>query len=897
MKNAVAIARRAGLWIVLLLLGFAVRGQITIKGTVRNTAQEIIPFANVYLQTADTTTVLAFAGTDEQGQFLLEHDTPGHFILNVVSLGYTAYRESVALTAAGMQRDIILEAQDYTLREVTVTAEVPIIIREDTLIFNAASFADGSEAVVEDLLKKLPGFEVAEDGGIRINGKSIEKVMVEGDDLFKKGYRMLTKNLSAELIDNVEVLNDYHENVLLKDIEDSDKVAVNLTLDKERVAVFFGNAELGHSAAEFYESRINLISFLGDWKFYSLTNMNNTGKDPNGDFSDFLPANAYQSGEESVFGAESGARYLIERRPQVPELKAERVNFNNAEFTSLNFIHSPHEKTKIRGMAYFSADESDFFRDMQQEYFLPNGNLSIEERFQMRNRQKAAAIELDIRHEIGEQESLDYTGKYSRATSGAFSQLQFNDDRILESLDYDQQTLEQRLNYTRKLNDRQVLLLDAFYGREDKPQWYRVGNAAFAGLFNDDHTVDSLQQLSRNRVNVSGLTAKLLSKKGAANWEHRLGLTHSTQYFRSDLSAFEQSLELGIPADTYTNDLKLGQTDLWAASAYRHQLSSRFSLSGTLEGHYLLTRRDDLNREQPTPGQYRDLYLIPKIGFKWEPDKKNKIVGRYTYGTDLPSLLDIFSGKVLTGYRNLKQGADRWQPLKTSTLFANYAYGGWSSSFLFNANILYAKAHQYFSSRTEIGPELIQASGTILENAGFLNAGLSLDKYFKSLGSNVKLTASYARNTYQNALNDGALRQVHLDAISLGGEIRSVFAGIFNFHTGFNQQASIYNASGSNKIERTFLDIQIQLGKRFSLHWENDRYTFRRSFQPGQIAYFSDLELQYNFKKEGLLLTFLINNIFDNKVFMANTVTDTDIAQVSFRLIPRYALLKLQFRF
>src|SRR5690606_5979425 len=102
----------------------------------------------------------------------------------------------------------------------------PISIKKDTIIFKASAFTDGTEQTVEDLLKKIPGVYIDSDGTIKVGNQEIEKLMVDGDDLFEKGYRVLSKNMPAYPIERVELFQNYSNNPLLKNIEDSNNVAL-----------------------------------------------------------------------------------------------------------------------------------------------------------------------------------------------------------------------------------------------------------------------------------------------------------------------------------------------------------------------------------------------------------------------------------------------------------------------------------------------------------------------------------------------------------------------------------------------------------------------------------------------------------------------------------------------
>lgn len=121
--------------------------------------------------------------------------------------------------------DIELLSKSVELEEIVINSVRPITINGDKIIFDARSFSQGNEEVVEDLLKKIPGLSVASDGTIRVGHREIEKVMINNDDIFDRGYKILTKNMPASPIDKVELLQNYSNNKHLKGIENSDKAA------------------------------------------------------------------------------------------------------------------------------------------------------------------------------------------------------------------------------------------------------------------------------------------------------------------------------------------------------------------------------------------------------------------------------------------------------------------------------------------------------------------------------------------------------------------------------------------------------------------------------------------------------------------------------------------------
>ena len=112
--------------------------------------------------------------------------------------------------------EITMMPKTVGLKEVIIKREPPMVIKSDTVQFNAGSFRNAETRKLEDLLKNISGFTVDANGRISFNRKPVEKVLVEGDDIADQGYRLITKNLSAGLVDKVQVIDNYNDNRLLR---------------------------------------------------------------------------------------------------------------------------------------------------------------------------------------------------------------------------------------------------------------------------------------------------------------------------------------------------------------------------------------------------------------------------------------------------------------------------------------------------------------------------------------------------------------------------------------------------------------------------------------------------------------------------------------------------------
>ncbi|MFO7745286.1 MAG: carboxypeptidase-like regulatory domain-containing protein, partial [Psychroflexus sp.] len=212
-------------------IGMFVYGQTQIQGKVTDSLNQPIAYANILLQEAEGHKILKFTSTNQEGDYQFSTEKTGIFKLAFISMGYAKKEVQVEISGEeSITLNVILFEEEFQLEEVIIQDELPISVKKDTIIFNADSFRRGTEVVVEDLLKNLPGVEVDGDGTIRVGNREIERLMVGGDDLFEKGYKVLSKNMTSDAVDKIEIYDKYSNNRLLKGIEESDRVAMNIKL-------------------------------------------------------------------------------------------------------------------------------------------------------------------------------------------------------------------------------------------------------------------------------------------------------------------------------------------------------------------------------------------------------------------------------------------------------------------------------------------------------------------------------------------------------------------------------------------------------------------------------------------------------------------------------------------
>ena len=248
----------------------------TLSGTVLDSQQETIVGGNAVLFTQQGKQVTG-STTDAEGNFRLRNLSPGSYALRVSFVGYKEYTTIIKIPYSGSLR-IVLEEDSQLLNTVTVEARAAdMTIKGDTVGFNADAYHVGQGAMLEDLIKRIPGAEVSSSGSITINGKSVDKILVEGKEFFSGDTKVATKNLPAEVVDKLELLDRSSEQSRMTGFDDGDEETVlNLTFKASHKTGLFGNLFAGYGTNNRYEANATINNFTGKNRLTFIAGSNNT---------------------------------------------------------------------------------------------------------------------------------------------------------------------------------------------------------------------------------------------------------------------------------------------------------------------------------------------------------------------------------------------------------------------------------------------------------------------------------------------------------------------------------------------------------------------------------------------------------------------------------------------
>lgn len=320
----------------------------TLEGVLKDKEAVALNGATIYLQSIKDSIPIAYGITNKRGEFSLRVN-PGEdskIIFNIASLGYEPYIKNVNVPSGGELNmgQIVLDNQVEELDVITIIARAPpVIIKKDTIEYNADSFKTLPNDKAEDLLKKLPGVDIDIDGNITVNGIEVEAINVDGMKFFgEKNGEIALKNLPSNVISKVQVTDYKTDNQKFTGEEsDSGTKEINLKIKKGKNRATFGDVKLGYGTDDKYQANANVFKLIEGKQIGVIAGTNNIN---------------LSRGFNSLPDTDTSNGYI------------------ESDFIGANYTKGKWNETRVNGNYRYSAQNRDFEQESHKETFLPDFN-------------------------------------------------------------------------------------------------------------------------------------------------------------------------------------------------------------------------------------------------------------------------------------------------------------------------------------------------------------------------------------------------------------------------------------------------------------------------------------------------------------------------------------------
>ncbi|MDR1743023.1 MAG: outer membrane beta-barrel protein [Dysgonamonadaceae bacterium] len=363
--------------------------QTSVSGTVSGKlidkeTQEPIIQANVRLLQQKDSVMVTGKVSNNNGTFSIPVKT-GNYIVQITYIGYGDVFRNVQLTQANPNVNLgTIELTDNSilLSDAVVTAKAPeIVVKGDTVEYNADSYKVTESAVVEDLLKKMPGVDVDTEGKITVNGREVKKILVDGEEFFSSDPKVASKNLPAKMVNKLQVWDKKSDFAQMTGFDDGEEeTVINLTVRPGMKEGLFGNAFAGYGSKERYEANAMVNYMRNKDQFTFLGGINNTN---NAGFTDLATAtfgNMGGRGMRNMFGNQNG--------------------ISKSANTGVNFSKQFTPSFKLGGNVRYGLTDNNVESKEYTENILSSGNTYERERTAGNNYSQNVNMELRMEWDV-----------------------------------------------------------------------------------------------------------------------------------------------------------------------------------------------------------------------------------------------------------------------------------------------------------------------------------------------------------------------------------------------------------------------------------------------------------------------------------------------------------------
>jgi len=268
---------------LLLLFSFIAFAQknATVSGRVLDSeSAEALSYSTVQIMKPDSTSMIGGGVTNLNGYYTIKNVPVGTYVMKVSYIGYHNLFRQLEVKEGQTEVNggtILLTPNSIMLQEAVITGVMrQVEVKEDTLIFNADAFRVPEGSVLEELIKKIPGAEVSDDGTIKINGKTVSKILVEGKEFFSNDRNMAMKNLPANIVEKVKTYDKQSDMARMTGIDDGEEETVlDLSIKKGMKNGWFGNLDLAGGTEERFSEKVNINRFADQTQYSIIGSYNN----------------------------------------------------------------------------------------------------------------------------------------------------------------------------------------------------------------------------------------------------------------------------------------------------------------------------------------------------------------------------------------------------------------------------------------------------------------------------------------------------------------------------------------------------------------------------------------------------------------------------------------------
>ena len=870
----------------------AVFAQKQIKGKVKDAKGIPIVSANINLKDKEGN-ILSFTRTNVKGEYILSFtEDEKDLTLEVTTIGFA--KKIIPITEVNKSYDLILDEDQINLKTVVVKNRPSLTTNGDTLSYKTSDFADKQDRSIGDVLKKMPGIVVDENGKITYNGKGISALYQDGDNLLDDKYGIGTKAIPHGAVDKVQVIENDQPIKMLRKNNMSDDVAINLVIKDEARLKVMGDIKAGLGTPERFDGEANAMLFKKKIKFINNIKGNNVGIDPGNDLTSFNLSD-YQRRIDN----DKPGNFLSAGAAGVPTLPQNRSLFNKAGLANLNNLFKLNGDLQVRANVSYLYDQRNQVYNKFSETYLPDQTVRYTELQENAiNPQK-----FQSKININSNAELYYMNNNFIVD---FGRNQINSGVVINNIGAGQ-ALEQKnfeisneFNYRKKLKSENTINFYSYLNRSTQPEILNIRPGLNEDILNNGIPFAGLDQYVKlpswytNNYMSFGLV------RGKFTQSYRTGFNLQHQQLNSELFRIQNNQTTELVSAEMTNNLEWLKGKIYVDGSYEY---SGQKIKTTLS---LPVSYQSISYEDPTKRVDKELnkiFINPALNVKYQTSTENYITANYAFKNELGGLDDVYSGTILKNYRSLFANNAPISERKTHATGAAFNFRRAMQMFFFNAGITYSNTTLNTISSYTLSNNIQQRVVLPLENQiKSLSAQANASKYLFSLRSTINAGVNYSNSQFDQLQND---RLLPFDSKTIGYKA-GIDSKITNFMTwSYNANYSVTENKlvSANAVKTNYQQIRQQSNLTFTafksvfMRISAEHMYTKQSSQTDLSYLFADFNMRYKFTKLKTDLEFGVTNLANIKKFEAINVSANSLTNGTYFIPGRVAMLKATFNY
>lgn len=890
------------------ILSFSVYSASLVGSVIDKSDNEVLPYATVELLNVQDSSFVKGVACSADGAFELESVEVGVYLLRTSFMGYkTSIRKVEVTSIQENPMKIRLSADKVMLEEVKIlAAATPVVVKEDTLVYNADAFRVSDGAMLEDLVKKLPGAQLSKDGKLVVNGKEIKKVLVDGKEFFSDDPKVSLKNLPANIIENVKTYDRKSDSATLTGVNDDDDEAVlDLTVKKGMKKGWIGNFT-GGAGHDLYEKHpdfrygldANLSRFQDNKNFSiigSFNNVNNTG---------FTDASSNYSSQNR--GAANGINTSGILGVTFAENKNDHYDFGG----NVQYKHNKNEAEKNSKTETFRKSGSTY-QDDRSTSLRKSDDVSTNFRFSWKPDSMTTIM---FRPSV----SYSHSNTESSSSSQNYNTFRFmnNEKSSMKTLESDRLNLNATLRFVRKLNSkgRNVSFNSGFtYGYSPSDQNSFSETHFYTEDEDDinDSVLISNRYTDRCSKNLTYYVEAAYTEPIFKNhflqfryrFQHRGSDSYSYVYDEDDLTSFIDSLSSKIENDYNNHQADVSLQGKYSKVNYNVGFTFQPQISST---HNLIGPNVGKDKHQSV------FNFSPNLNLRVKFDKQSNLNFRYRGQSAAPDV------------EYLQEVIDESDPL-------NLMYGNpnLKPTYTHNASVRFKKyvTEKQRSWMANVSYRMVQ--NAIMNRLLYdVNTGVQRS-YKENVNGNWDLNGSLVfstpfRNTsflFSTTTNAGYAENVSLESSYKETDLESQKSETKTTNVGeklaFSYRNDIFDIALSGKVDyqkskneqrlsgnRETFDYEVGLDANFNLPWSVVLSTdLEYKIYDGYSDGFNNQEIVWNaqvsksfMKNNAGTLRFKVFDILGKQSNLSRKISDSSIIDTEYNTLGSYFLLQFSYR-